>query len=183
MLIEMLFMRSPLGPVAVDRPTGHPTAIAGVYDVDGQAMFGFVRRLGLTDEQADDAVQEVFARLLAEQRRGTVVTNPRSWAYRSIYRIAMDEHRLRRRLLALTGVLHRPQTVRGDEADRIAVWAEVDQLPMRQRQVIYLRYRGDLRFDEIGEVLGMSASTARSHATQAMATLRARLAGRIEEVG
>ena len=32
----------------------------------GQALFGFVRRLGLSDDQADDCVQEVLLRLWAE---------------------------------------------------------------------------------------------------------------------
>jgi len=146
---------------------------------DMQALFGFVRRLGLSDEQADDAVQEVLTRLLAEQRRGVIVVNPRSWAYRSIYRIAMDQHRLRTRVSALISALG----VRGehptvDNTDRIAVWTEVDRLPSRQRQVVYLRYRSDLEFEEIGHALGITASAARSHATQAMARLRSRLAGK-----
>jgi RNA polymerase sigma factor (sigma-70 family) len=143
-----------------------------------------VRRLGLTDAQADDAVQEVFVRLLAEARRGIAIAKPRAWAYRSIYRLAMDEHRVRRRWTLLTGVLsRRPSPPHGvDEADRIAVWAEVDRLPERQRQVLYLRYRSDLPFAEIGQVLGITASAARSHATQALATLRNRLAGEIADV-
>ena len=74
-----------------------PVAIAGLADGDAQALFGFVRRLGLNDAQADDAVQETQVRLLAEYRRGITIANPRAWAFRSIYRLAMDEYRLRRR--------------------------------------------------------------------------------------
>jgi RNA polymerase sigma factor (sigma-70 family) len=155
------------------------TAIATAWlaDGDAQALFGFVRRLGLTDEQADDAVQEVFTRLLAEHRSGIVIANPRAWAYRSIYRLAMDQHRLRTRLRAVVGALGlRSQRRVGDDTDRIAVWVEVDRLPLRQRQVVYLRYRSDLEYEEIGQALGITSSAARSHATQAMATLRTRLA-------
>lgn len=47
--------------------------------------------------------------------------------------------------------------------------------------MIYLRYRSDLSYEEIGQVLGITASAARSHATQAMDTLRHRLAAEIEE--
>jgi RNA polymerase sigma-70 factor (ECF subfamily) len=158
--------------------------IADLQHSEGQGLFGFVRRLGLSDEQADDAVQEVFSRLLAELRRDIAVANPRSWAYRSIYRLAMDEHRLRRRLAAVTGALGRqPAPSQGDVTDRIAVWGEVDLLPERQRHVIYLRYRSDLPFEEIGQVLGITSSAARSHATQAVATLRGRLAASIVDMG
>lgn len=144
---------------------------------DAQALFGFVRRLGLTDEQADDAVQEVLARLLAEQQHGAAIVNPRAWAYRTIYRIAMDQHRLRTRIRTLVSALGiQAQRHHVDHTDRIAVWIEVDRLTSRQRQVIYLRYRSDLDFDEIGHALGITASAARSHATQAVAKLRSRLA-------
>jgi RNA polymerase sigma-70 factor (ECF subfamily) len=145
----------------------------------GQALFGFVRRLGLSDSQAADCVQEAMLRLWAELDRGTVIVEPKGWAFRTAYRIAMDEHRLQRRLAALAGLLaartQRP-SAQLDQADRLAVWSEIDRLPVRQRQVLYLRFRADLPFDQIGETLGITASAARSHATQATSTLRRRLA-------
>ena len=189
MVIAGPFERSPRlmsltgNPDAKVDAAGLAGVVARLDDGEAQALFGFVRRLGLSDEQADDAVQEVFARLLEEHRRGIAIANPRSWAYRAIYRLAMDQHRLRARLAALIGALgQRPTQPSTDATDRIAVWTEVDRLPLRQRQVVYLRYRPDLEYEEIGQVLGITASAARSHATQAMATLRTRLAGTIEEL-
>jgi RNA polymerase sigma factor (sigma-70 family) len=153
-----------------------------VVDVEqrfGQALFGFVRRQGLTDDQARDAVQETLLRLWRELAAGNSMDNPRAWSYRTIYRLAMDQHRLIRRIRLLSARLDPAGRSRQDPLegmnDRLTVWAEVDRLPMRQRQVLYLRYRSDLSFDEIGEVLGMTASAGRSHATQALATLRRRL--------
>ena len=171
--------QSPVGASAVE------TAIATAWlaNGDAQALFGFVRRLGLSDEQADDAVQEVFTRLLAEHRSGIVIANPRAWAYRSIYRLAMDQHRVRTRLRTVVAALGlRSQHRSADDTDRIAVWGEVDRLPLRQRQVVYLRYRSELEYEEIGQALGITSSAARSHATQAMATLRTRLAAARDEV-
>ena len=155
-----------------------PSILEGLELRHGQALFGFVRRLGLSDEQAADCVQEVFLRLLRELERGADVADPKAWAFRAIYRLAMDEHRLRRRVAGLVALLgaHAPRVAAAvEDVDRISAWEEVDRLPTRQRQVLYLRYRADLPYDEIGTVLGMTASAARSHATQAMATLRQRL--------
>lgn len=177
---------TPTPPSSSPVATAIDAAVAGLHGDEAQALFGFVRRLGLSDEQADDAVQDVFARLLDQSRRGIAIANPRSWAFKAIYRIAMDQHRLRRRIAGVVDSLRRRDVQPGpDAADRIAVWHEVDRLPDRQRTVIYLRYRADLRFEEIGQVLGVSASAARSHAAQATATLRTRLAepvGSIEDM-
>jgi RNA polymerase sigma factor (sigma-70 family) len=159
--------------------------VARLQRVDGQGLFGFVRRLGLPDDQADDAVQEVFLRLMAQFEAGVPIVNERAWAYRTIYRIAMDQHRFQRRLASLRLRLvdrgERAPTSR-DLAERLAVWTEVDQLPTRQRHVIYLRYRSDLTFEDIGETLGITASAARSHASQAMARLRSRLGLYLQEL-
>ena len=143
----------------------------------GQQMFGFVRRQGLSDTEAQDAVQETLLRLFRELRGGQSIDNPRAWAFRALYRLAMDEHRQRRRLTLIAGRVDRErQPEVAPTNDRVAVWAAVDGLPVRQRQVLYLRYRADLPFEDIARVMGISASAARSHATQAMATLRERLA-------
>jgi RNA polymerase sigma-70 factor, ECF subfamily len=153
--------------------------VAALERAHGQAMFGFIRRQGLSDEESQDAVQETLLRLLRELRAGQSIENPRAWAYRALFRLAMDEHRFRRRLTLIVGRVGRVDQHREPASaptnDRIAVWTEVDKLPIRQRQVLYLRYRSDLSFDEIGRVMNISASAARSHATQAMAALRTRL--------
>jgi RNA polymerase sigma factor (sigma-70 family) len=180
-VLRLLFVAG--SPQRATDPTEMAAVVARLQDGEAQALFGFVRRLGLSDAQADDAVQEVFARLLEEHRRGIAIVNPRSWVYRAIYRLAMDQHRLKARVAALIGALgRRPSNASPDITDRLAVWTEVDRLPLRQRQVVYLRYRSDLEHEEIGQVLGITASASRSHATQAMTTLRVRLAGTIEDL-
>jgi RNA polymerase sigma factor (sigma-70 family) len=145
---------------------------------DGQPLFGFARRMGLNDSQADDAVQETLVRIYVELRRGVVILNPRAWAFRACYRLCMDLHRSRTRLGRVTERI-RPVPARPSDRevdDRLAVWAEVDRLPLRQRQVVYLRYSADLTFEEIGTTLGITSSAARSHDAQARAVLRQRLA-------
>ena len=144
---------------------------------EGQALYGFALRLGLSDAEAQDAVQEALLRLWAQFTAGSSVANPRNWTFRTLYRIAMDEHRLRRRAMRLMERIVRV-TNRGPASDLVGVidiWPEVDRLSARQRQVVYLRYQADLTFDEIGTILGISASAARSHCTFALAALRRRL--------
>src|SRR5258705_1360481 len=110
---------------------------------EGQALFGFAVRLGLSDAEAQDAVQESFLRLWAQSSAGTLITNPRNWTFRTIYRIAMDEHRLRRRAVGLLDRIGRAagRASTHEPRDQFDVWSEVDRLTDRQRQVVYLRYQ------------------------------------------
>jgi RNA polymerase sigma-70 factor (ECF subfamily) len=140
----------------------------------GSALYDFARHQGLTDEQAADAVQEALLRLWRELRRGLIIERPPAWLFRTVYHLAMGQHRWRRQLsLLLPRLAPRRTDYAGPEAsDRLTVWAAVDGLPVRQRQALYLHYAADLPFEEIAGILGISASAARTHASRGMATLR-----------
>jgi RNA polymerase sigma-70 factor (ECF subfamily) len=146
----------------------------------GQALYGFARRLGLTDDEAHDAVQETFLRLWRELQRGVPVEDSVAWSFRTLYRIGMDTHRLRRRVHDLADRLgmraDSASPPSPDDDDRRAVWAEVARLPERQRHLLYLRYRADLPFEQAAAALGMTSGAARTMTSRALHQLRERLA-------
>lgn len=55
---------------------------------------------------------------------------------------------------------------------RDAAWQLLNTLPPRQRAVLALRYYSDLSDDQIAATIGCTASTVRSNASRALATLR-----------
>lgn len=140
----------------------------------GAELWGLARHLGLNPEEADDAVQETLLRLWAALRRGDAIQQPDAWAFRALYRLAMDRHRWRRRVRLLAERIGVPPEHRSsqDPADRMAVWEAVETLPERQRLAIYLRYRTDLPYEEIGAILGIAPPSARSHVSRALDALR-----------
>ena len=91
----------------------------------------------------------------------------------------MDAHRWRRRISSLTSrVQFQAPTVHGVATDvdgLAAVWSTVDELPERQRAIVYLRYRMDFTYDVIATVMGITAGAARSQGSVAMATLQRKL--------
>jgi len=140
----------------------------------GAELWGLARHLNLAPEEADDAVQETLLRLWSALRDGQDIERPDAWAFRTLYRLAMDRHRLRRRVRALAERIgaQPPRSSAYDQADRMAVWQAVEGLPERQRLAVYLRYRADLPFEEIGRILGIAAPSARSHVSRALDALR-----------
>jgi len=169
-----------VGPLTA---TADAALLSELHELHGADLFDFARHLGLTDELAADALQETLLRLWRELQRGTLVENPLGWAYRTCYRLAMEQHRWRRRLARLLPRLAPASAAyAGPEADaeRRAVWDAVDSLPPRQRHALYLHYAADLPFAEVAEILNISPSAARTHASRGLATLRSELT--IEEV-
>ena len=163
---------------------GSERTVRLLYQRRSQEMFGFARRLRLADEDASDAVQETMLRLWRELDSGAAIADPDAWAFRALYRLAIDNHRLRRRLSGLAerlsgqGWAGGSSHLDGDPARRVEpdwVWQAVDRLPARQRAVLYLRFRADLPYERIGLALSISPSAARGHASTGLATLRRRL--------
>ena len=146
-------------------------AIVDLQARRGAELYGLARRLGLDADEADDAVQEALMRAWLALDADDPVRQLDAWTFRTLYRLCMDRHRWRRRVRLLTDRLGGGGSVTEPAAaigDRLALWAAVDRLPPRQRATIYLRYRADLTFEEIGHVLDIQPVSARSHASRAL---------------
>lgn len=151
--------------------------LTDLHASQGSALYDFARHQGLTDEQAADAVQEALLRLWRELQQGTTIKRPVGWAFRTVYHLAMAQHRWRRQLALLLPRIapRRPDYAGPETSDRLTVWAAIDDLPVRQRQVLYLHYAADLPYEEVANILGISASAARTHGSRGLAALRASL--------
>ncbi|MDH2445112.1 SigE family RNA polymerase sigma factor [Amnibacterium sp. CER49] len=121
---------------------------------------------------AEDIVQEAFIALA----RGWSDVRPETagaYARTAVTRKAMD-HLRRRHDLPVGDVPDRPVDDEGllrYERDR-AFFGRLAKLPVRQRAVLVLRYHSGLDDREIGQVLRCTASTVRSQAARALASLR-----------
>ncbi len=150
-------------------------AIVALDREHGQRLYGYALRLGVDAGRAADVVQEALLRLWQELSRGATIASREAWTYRTVARLAMDEHRLHKRIARLITRLDdgpRPRPMEVASTERVAIWEQVDRLPDRQRQVIYLRYQADLSFEQIGQVMGIEPGAARSYATTAHRALR-----------
>lgn len=149
------------------------------YERRGRELWGLARRLGATDEQAADVVQEVHLRLWRELSAGAAIEDVDGWTFRVAYRLVMDHHRLGRRVRELVGRLteSRPKAAHIAVDDALSLWPVVDLLPARERAVLYLRYRADLSFEQIGGVMGITTASARTYASRGTDRLRGLLEG------
>lgn len=131
-------------------------------------------------DDAEDVVADVFDRAFRAWRSGHgPAGRPLPWLLVISRRIIVDRWR-RARLLRWLPLLAGPDDREpADPRDATATaefWLWLDQLaaalPERQRDVVFLRYQRDLTDEEIGDILGLSASGVRSLLSRALAALR-----------
>ncbi|MGC3954418.1 MAG: SigE family RNA polymerase sigma factor [Propionicimonas sp.] len=123
-------------------------------------------------EDAHDAVQDALLGAFRVWPRITADRDPGAYIRRSIVNANVTRWRKRRRELVVDEV--RGAAVAGADqvVDSVYLRSLLEQLPVRQRAAVVLRYFEDREFADIGDVLGCSAATARSLVHRALTQLR-----------
>lgn len=128
---------------------------------------------------AEDVTQEVLVR--AQQRWGRIagLDSPEAYVKRMIVNEFLS---WRRRRSARPVTLESLEEAAGSVPDHSASWGERDAmwcliatLPAKQRAAVALRFYEDMSYEEIGDVLGCRAVTARSQVSRALLVLREQL--------
>ena len=127
---------------------------------------------------ADDLVQETFARAIAARHRYRAGSNGRAWLCRILCNLAVSERRrrarderLRTRVIALAppAVAPEPEPRALDDAGLVAALAE---LPACDRRILELAELEELSYREIARVLECPVGTVMSRLHRARRRLR-----------
>jgi len=166
-----------------------PSLVARLRDGDAEAgtlldqlyreamtrfCFGYLGNL----EQAEDAVQEVFCRVV---QAGQVPENFRAWLCRIARNHCLNLLRSRARRQQLHALLENARfesTLTGNlsrlvqQERRSRIRHLLGALPVTQREVLTLRYGQKLSRSEIAHVLGISQSVVKSRLFEGLKKLR-----------
>ena len=170
----------------------HPSRPAQGDDpiVHADALYHLARYLTRHPADAEDLVQETYARAWQSRDRYAPGTDLRAWLFRILRNAFLDHQRRERRnpaegeydTVAETGLAGEDGALRGDaelERMRHLVGEEIEQalrsLPPDGRTVVLLDLEG-LAEAEIAMVMGCAVGTVKSRLFRARASLRQRLA-------
>lgn len=133
-------------------------------------LLSYALRFSKDRDMAEDLVQEAFLRL---HRQSEPVREPRSWLYRTVHNLALNELRAGRRVVPLT----RPPGDEGGAAveddavdaqplpdEQLARWEGIglvrlglQTLDDRSREVVLLKFHENLSYQEIGARTGLTS--------------------------
>jgi len=126
------------------------------------------------NQDADDAVQEVFLRLFSFRGAFESEEHLRRWLLRVAVNYCRDvlKSPWRRRRVPLEET---PEVPVFDRPEQAALYREVMALPAKYRTVLDLFYYEELSAREIGKLLGVGTSTVTTRLARARRRLRERL--------
>ena len=143
------------------------------YDELGSALALYARQVGEPHE-AEDVVQEVFLRLMAQR---VAPHDVKAWLFRAVRNEAISRGRSRRR----RKLRERRQAVgrvelfepRADDLlDARAAQAALERLDADQRELVVLRIWADMTLDQIARTTGLSVATVFRRYRAALAAIR-----------
>jgi RNA polymerase sigma-70 factor (ECF subfamily) len=148
-----------------------PALLGELLDRHGAALVLFARQFCASPE---DVVQEAFVQLA---RQGAAPTQPAAWLYRVVRNGALSaargEQRRRKHEAAAakrTGAWFLPVEAARLDADSAA--EALRHLSLEEREIIVAHVWGGLTFQQISELVGLSAATAYRRYEGGLQTLR-----------
>lgn len=158
------------------------TGIAAIYAAEQHKLRLRLIRRGLDAQQASDAVQDIFLRLLRSPP--TDLRDSGAYLRRSADTMAIDHWRRQQRHVALFEPLPTEAATVSDNAISVEgrlvarerdarLQRAIDALPPRSREVLLLHKYEGLSYAEVALRLGIARNTVMVHLANAMRSLRA----------
>lgn len=184
---RVLEQRLPLGPSAVATSLARvdEARLRRIVEANFDALWRFLRRLGIGEGDVDDAIQEVIL-VLARRLDAVEVGSERSFVFSTAFRIASDMRKRAKRRREVEGApLYPPAAVGPDpeasaEQKRLTLlFARVlEQLSLELRAVFVLYELEDFTMAEIAETLELPPGTVASRLRRGRETFE-RLAAQV----
>jgi RNA polymerase sigma-70 factor (ECF subfamily) len=141
-------------------------------------LFALVGEVG----EAEDVVQEAFARAALRWQRVGAYDDPEGWVRRVALNRARSNLRRSRRVLAAMARIGPAAEVPALSPDATAVAAAMRRLPLRHREVLVLYYVVGLSVEETARQLGVPTGTVKSRLARGRAALARQLGEEQQEL-
>jgi len=162
--------------------SGDDTAYSWIYKTYARELYVYGKTLGFDRNSLNDAIQDIFVKILCNRKLIEGVTNLKYYLF----------HALRNRMLNLSRdtlnhggsgiseaafpvkVTILDQLIEDEERRALEIRIEnlMNCLTVRQREVINLRFKHEMSYDEIASLLNMSAPSVRNLVSRAIKRMR-----------
>jgi RNA polymerase sigma-70 factor, ECF subfamily len=164
--------------------SGREDAFAFLYDNFGTTLFKMAFRITRNREEAEDAVQNMFAGVARNRTSLTTVKNFRAYLFTCLRNAAATistQSARNRSAIKRVGaeVSQGTQSKTASEISRQPLAEYYDRLPAQQRDVLSMKIDGGLTFEAIGQILEISANTAASRYRYGLEKIRSALGAKL----
>ncbi len=170
---------------------GDPNAWRSLVDAYSDRVYGLIYRQCRDRDLAEEITQDTFVKIVVKLGEYKETGQFESWLFRIAMNRLRDEMRRRKRQARAVDFGQTPPETIGYAADADAgdpaqplvdaerhetLAAAVDRLPEADRELIHMRYAGELSYQQIADALGQPLGTVLARGHRALKKLKATLA-------
>ncbi|WP_317169865.1 RNA polymerase sigma factor [Dysgonomonas hofstadii] len=162
--------------------SGDKDAYAFVYERYGRQLFSYGSYFSMDEELIKDCIQEIFVRIYQNHSKLGETDNIRFYLYYALKNELLQELRKKSRLSELNPellVFSTNSTVEkqfiekeSSKLNKQKVTQMLNELPARQREIVYYRYIEELSFDEICKLMNLNYQSAQNLIHRSIKKLR-----------
>lgn len=162
---------------------GQTPVLAELFERHHKQVYGFFYRMSGSREMSEDLVQDVFLRILRYRDTYQPRTSFAAWMYGIARNALIDQMRKRRPEAAFDETASEAQSCEAPVDERLRAEQEtallqkaLASLPADKREVLILSRYQDLRYEEIGRLLGCEPNAVKQRVFRAVKALGDRFA-------
>lgn len=162
--------------------------IASKYSEHLDSLFSYALNMGFKEQEIMDAIHDVFYKLCIQHSSLNEISNLKTYLFKSLRNRLIDLYRSNKEFIGLNNdydenhnILPFQLTASGEDEliekeDSEEIKSKVEhvlnQLTNRQREIVYLRYIRECRYEEIAEITNITVETSRNLVSKSLAKLK-----------
>ncbi|MDF9797999.1 RNA polymerase sigma factor (sigma-70 family) [Catalinimonas alkaloidigena] len=159
---------------------GSHLAFSQLFKSHYNALFQYARRQYGREEPAHECVQQLFYQLWVGRKNISEVSHVKAYLFKALRSSIQKEKQYHHRFLHLDAHVQpisfsHEEIIVDDETNEIRkkkIATSLNNLPKRQREVLYLKYYENLSYQQIAEILGMNYQSVVNSVFRAIQRLR-----------
>jgi RNA polymerase sigma factor (sigma-70 family) len=177
--VKLLINQSELWDLAAG---GNQDAYALLHKDLYPSLYHFLLKMVKEEELADDLLQDVFFKIWTKRAQIGAIKNVKAYFFTAARSTAINHFRQRKliaerlaRFPAPEMEFNREDIIIADENNaelKLAMAVALNNLPARQREILYLKFYEDMDYSKIADVTGIKYQSVVNHVFRAIQTLR-----------
>jgi RNA polymerase sigma factor (sigma-70 family) len=163
---------------------GDKDSLSGIFVDLYDDLFHFAKRFEKNEDAIKDLIQELFLKLWKNRKSLVVKGTLKAYLFNSLRNIWNNKYQTEKRnresnLLLKEHFIFQSIDFKTDneitENQKNKLLTELNQLPEKQREAIYLKYFQGFDIEEISDILNMNRQSVRNNLYRAMTKLREKM--------
>lgn len=156
-----------------------------LYNEYYDSVYRYIFKVVKNKFNAEDIISNVFINIYRHRNKIMDIEKSKSWVFKIAHNSIIDFYRKNAKVIPVEEIFEQGYIESGYEQviikdQFIEIKRVIEQFPEEIKEMLYMRYYGDLKFREIAEILSVPENTVKSKVSRTISKIKRILSVEIE---